>query len=538
MTSDESDWKQLKLSLERPYKDDHGAAIHNVLDILPDGEYIYEPQEGPGAKLGDHLRRLFQERGLDFFEQDAEQRRTSKALQDVREEVQDTEVDEALESHENMTPEELLRMRMEILPQLHIALGEMSLARDVLAMFLSYSAPAAPNETAPSTPLPTGLTSSLVSRPPAIPSVQAFNAQLAVGGKDEALRKAANLFKSAAESVDRGCELSDRYWMDALRIRRRNWGLVPAPLPYGAPTGRGADKTTKDFLISYGLEESPPVFRRRALGHLASQDLSSDSIVFPNKQKTALRISLKTIDSEGKEHVSYNQLSKEDADSLDGMLRHAQREIVEQEVFSALIRDAGNLPTTSARVAERLIVIEAAQDTELRLELVDETTVDQSAYEATEDAVGQATCNLIYSLLHILLLRSHSYAKMQRLAGAGIRKADGLPNRAPLILQTVIDLLQYHMFCKRIKREMQKIVTGLRTAGVPTKFRFNAVGETGEELVRLLGEGGEGRVGGEAIIRVDNRYVMFRRILLYYLILNGRYPAAAPCVLHFIHHRL
>jgi mediator of RNA polymerase II transcription subunit 17 len=94
-----------------------------------------------------------------------------------------------------------------------------------------------------------------VTKPAPITSVQAFNAQLTIGGKDEALRHAAGLFRSSAESMERTREAGEKYWVDALKIRRSNWGLVPAPLPPGSATGKGADKTSKDFLISYGLEE-------------------------------------------------------------------------------------------------------------------------------------------------------------------------------------------------------------------------------------------------------------------------------------------
>jgi mediator of RNA polymerase II transcription subunit 17 len=40
---DEPSWKKLKLSLERPYKDDEGEIIPTLLDITPEGEHIYEP---------------------------------------------------------------------------------------------------------------------------------------------------------------------------------------------------------------------------------------------------------------------------------------------------------------------------------------------------------------------------------------------------------------------------------------------------------------------------------------------------------------
>ena len=57
-------------------------------------------------------------------------------------------------------------------------------------------------------------------------------------------------------------------------------------------------------------------------------------------------------------------------DPLQASLREAQREVLEQEIFSLLIRDASVLPTSLVRVAERLLVVEATQDTEIWFELV------------------------------------------------------------------------------------------------------------------------------------------------------------------------
>ena len=139
-----------------------------------------------------------------------------------------------------------------------VTLGEMSLAKDVISLYASPAAVPSALRVEPTSvpPLPYDtLGSSSIAKPPPIPSVQSFNARLVAGGKDETLRKASDLFKSAAVAVERGHDVGARYWMDALKIRQRNWGLTPAPLPLGAPTGRGADRTTKDFLISFGLSE-------------------------------------------------------------------------------------------------------------------------------------------------------------------------------------------------------------------------------------------------------------------------------------------
>lgn len=148
----------------------------------------------------------------------------------------------------------------------------MSHARDLLTLLLSASAPtsslanASPGNSLINKPsavpeaslnpalTPGLLTASTVTALPPILSVQAFDAQLVTGGKDDALRKASDVLRVAAEGVERSTSRSENYWADALRIRRANWGLVTAPLPLGAATGKGADKTSRDFLISYGLE--------------------------------------------------------------------------------------------------------------------------------------------------------------------------------------------------------------------------------------------------------------------------------------------
>jgi mediator of RNA polymerase II transcription subunit 17 len=266
-----------------------------------------------------------------------------------------------------------------------VALGEMTQARDLLSFLLSSTAP---NQASPVPSLPSKtLTATMVSRPPAIISVEAFNAQLTIGGKDEALRKAANVFKQAALRLERGRLNGDKYWVDALKIRKANWGLVPAPLPVWVPTGKGADRSARDFLTSFGLEEckrpfwsgtplpdanfvAPKLFRRKAVAHMSTHETEANIVVFPHRQRTRLQVSLTITDSASVSCTSHNTVTLPESTSLEASLAAAQREIVDEEIFSVLIREASNLPTASARVAERLIVIDADQGTELRFEMV------------------------------------------------------------------------------------------------------------------------------------------------------------------------
>ena len=122
------------------------------------------------------------------------------------------------------------------------------------------------------------------------------------------------------------------------------------------------------IFVDNEFHSAPAVFRRRAIGRMSTLD--GTSLEFPARQRTRLRVSIIRVSPDGSRRIAYNVLSDPDDGTLDGALRAAQAEVVEQEVFAALIREASNLPTASAEVSERLIVIDAAQSTELRFELV------------------------------------------------------------------------------------------------------------------------------------------------------------------------
>ncbi|KIJ70515.1 hypothetical protein HYDPIDRAFT_172315 [Hydnomerulius pinastri MD-312] len=509
--TDEPEWKKTKLSLERPYKDDQGEHIPVLLDITPEGEQVFESPENSAAVLGENLRRIFIERGVDFFERQDELTSTGGAqvaqpreTSDLTDEDDDNEAETTKLS---MSPEELFKMRMECIPQLFIALGEMTQARDLLSFLLSSTSP---NQASPVPSLPsTTLTATTVSKPPAIPSIDVFNAQLTIGGKDEALRKAASVFKQAATRLERGRLNGEKYWVDALKIRRANWGLVPAPLPVWAPTGKGADRTSKDFLISYGLEESPKQFRRRAVAHMSTHETETNVLVFPHRQRTRLQVSVTITDPSGVTRTSHNSVAASESTSLEVSLAASQREIVEEEVFAVLIKEASSLPTASARVAERLIVIDADQGTELRFERVDIGEDSREAPDGLETL--SATCDLIYYMLQALLLGMHAAEKSKRISTTGSARPQPTTTPSPRsdLLQPIIDLLQYQQFCVRIKTELDKMVSALHRAGVPCTLRFDPVGEAGQNLQRrLTADDALRRVGGEALLRIDDRQTL------------------------------
>jgi mediator of RNA polymerase II transcription subunit 17 len=150
----------------------------------------------------------------------------------------------------------------------------MSHARDLLTLLLSSSqtkgAPAIPTSIGgPTFQYPTvalatqTLSVTNVTKPPPIPSVAAFNVQLSLSSKDKSLRKAASLFKDAANTMNISTDKSEKFWGDALRVKTGNWGLVAAPLPYGGyqMQGRSTDRSAKDFMICFGLEDGKLLIR-------------------------------------------------------------------------------------------------------------------------------------------------------------------------------------------------------------------------------------------------------------------------------------
>ena len=80
-----------------------------------------DSDEQPGSRLGEDLRRMFLERGFDFFNQDEEQRQAHKPADDQEAVSQSKDaVNQPSDSQttETTSPEALSNMRLEILPQL------------------------------------------------------------------------------------------------------------------------------------------------------------------------------------------------------------------------------------------------------------------------------------------------------------------------------------------------------------------------------------------------------------------------------------
>jgi mediator of RNA polymerase II transcription subunit 17 len=120
-------------------------------------------------------------------------------------------------------------------------------------------------------------------------------------------------------------------------------------------------------------------------------------------------------------------------------------------------------------------------------------------------------CNLVIAVLRVLLVRGHGYEKGKRLGGSETSWVNLLKTpsaiQQPHILQKITDFIQYHVFCRRLKEELDKTVETLYEVGIKVLLRFNPAGESSHQIIKLLTENGDRRLGGDASLYMDERYI-------------------------------
>lgn len=137
---------------------------------------------------------------------------------------------------------------------------------------------------------------------------------------------------------------------------------------------------------------------------------------------------------------------------------------------------------------------------------IDNDLPEESPFGSAAALEGRATCDLIRSSLILLLLRAHAFTRNLRLSLPSSYLTNKRPSPIPPpLLLPVFNMLQYRLFCKRVETELKNMDLAMSRAGVPSKVRFNAVGETGMQLVGHLCGEDRSRIGGDAILRVNNR---------------------------------
>jgi mediator of RNA polymerase II transcription subunit 17 len=221
--------------------------------------------------------------------------------------------------------------------------------------------------------------------------------------------------------------------------------------------------------------------------------------------------------------------------TLDDQLNLQQAEVMERELFRRLLDDCSRLPTASTRVSERRIEVEVLEGVAIKFEMVKAfpqnfyyyplptscRQVDRDSVDVEETGNGSVNeSSLIAAILPLLLLRQHAVIRERRLTppllgtSSTISRAtkEAEDHRASTsILRTVVDAVQYHMFCTRVQEEFNKLQRSLNSLGLECKNRFNRLGlyDGGKELVEKIKDTRQKRsnlsLTGQAMLRMDSR---------------------------------
>ncbi|CAE6523531.1 unnamed protein product [Rhizoctonia solani] len=593
----------VKLSLEPPYRDDNGKPIPDLRDITQDGQLVFEEKQSPSAALGPQLKRL--------HELITSRKREFRSITEARilangagivdtestpgvlhriEEPQDVIADEDGQAEatgedqvslsSTLNPESLNQLRRDMTQRLEEAQYSMNAALDMLNCLLAINnlstntnASTATNPTAgiagfgststtQTTPAPLTLAPSIIAPTPLQPSVAVMNAQIGITTRDAGTRKAAGILRHAALSTAEEIERAGRsggagpsqgrhdsgYWATALRLRQACWALLPAALPPGSAL-KGSNRTSKDILLGFALEGSPPPYRRLAYGVIPStnpqqktqinDDKPPPLLLFPQLQNRRLRVSLRIngkkyscpIDSQTGSPAPPGVRTGSTGQTLNNLMRDAQQEIIEHEIFqeASLRLDFLGMHTYSICTAT-LIELDVTQDMSLLFERVsmDEEDLDEEVTITDPSEPDAVTCMLIRQILVILLARAHRGALLDGMSASSTTAAANAPaalRKQVPILGPVVSLLRYRTMVQRVDLELKKVLAGMGRAGVDATLTMKGVSEPGhafvESLSRFLDTQGESfqstlhhrldqtlALSGEALLRIEDKHLI------------------------------
>lgn len=113
----------IRLSLEKPYKDANGVPLKTVYDISNEDEFIYEQPKSIDEQLGTRLQRVFEEHGNAIWDEYSpswanETPDAREATTDEEGEEDETDEEPAEIKKKPMNVEELAKLRAEVIPTL------------------------------------------------------------------------------------------------------------------------------------------------------------------------------------------------------------------------------------------------------------------------------------------------------------------------------------------------------------------------------------------------------------------------------------
>lgn len=179
-----------------------------------------------------------------------------------------------------------------------------------------------------------------------------------VEGKKEGIRSAIDILRKGAKTIhpeNEGAGREKVRWQALMLARRSGWSLTPDKPVRGTAAKKREllqdfgpikrDEPARDAWIGYAVPESSARYVRQALAYLSHSstegDRPADALLFASRPQKKVKLEVLigeevwTSDGPGKKEGADNQES-----SLDKVLRQAQGEFVDEELFDSIVAES------------------------------------------------------------------------------------------------------------------------------------------------------------------------------------------------------
>lgn len=285
-----------------------------------------------------------------------------------------------------------------------------------------------------------------------------------VEGKKEGIRSAIDILRKGAKTIhpeNEGAGREKVRWQALMLARRSGWSLTPDKPVRGTAAKKREllqdfgpikrDEPARDAWIGYGVPESSIRYVRQALAYLSHSstegDRPADALLFASRPQK--KVKLEVIIGE-EVWTSDRPVDIEDAEdeksSLDQVLRQAQSEFVDEELFDSIVAESRILSIAGlSNVSidnEDQVTFDLNAFTKLRF--IRQDTSKEASNEADKEQHVSPIMTSMLAILRLGLIRRYR----QR---AGIESkqketaSDSESVKAPL-LQSLLGLIHYASF--------------------------------------------------------------------------------------------
>ncbi|KAH9458316.1 hypothetical protein MJO29_005430 [Puccinia striiformis f. sp. tritici] len=493
------------LAHDVPADRDPNQAHKDILwDFTDNGQQIWkEPQDEP-SKLSSNIKRLWIERG-DFSQLTIEsiQKQQHQAPIPDTEEKRDEDNDnnQPKKISETITVDELWEMRMQMAHQLLVMSGELSTGLDLLNTLLAPLAPEAVDTS--SLPLPSGgigpMTHSIDHLSTQPEPITLINSSVSLMRKRKATQNASELLKQAALELGKESKRSQSEWDTLLKLREAGWNMRPKGAKPGSDIslmGRGAERAAKEIGIAYATTEAAEALRASSFASLEPinledpHQLTKISLKLPPRPRRRLTIKLRLPDQSVESFSPWNHLSHQGTDDLsfEEDLDRARAEILEEEIFGEISKEAQSSTTYRTSTSDRSVIVNGFwEDAEIYFEMRENEDEIQTTTEVS------SKCKLISSMIRLLMI---SIYRSRRSTAIGIIPPNNnntiqqQVNNQPKILEPVLDLIVFFIYTSNLHRLFLDAVEDLRPTKLDIKADLDPVIQTASQIVYLICNGG------------------------------------------------